>query len=423
MRFIRVPTCAATLAALLLFAQAGHARSAGLAALGCDGCHSGGEPAKVTLSAEPLVAAVGEPITLTITVSQTNGPTAGFYLTTAFDSPGAFKAAEAGTALDSSGVFHATPRAGSGGSIAFKAQWTAAEATGVAFDVYALSSNADRTNRGDGAGAAHLQLVVGCSGRAFYIDQDGDGFGSTDPAYRSRQECEAPAGYAAAPGDCDDFNPRIYPAASEQCDLRDNDCDGNVDEDVVSQLFCEDADGDGHGVMGRTTFMDCKPAEGFGTCDGDCDDGDALFHPGAKEVCDGRDNDCNGTTDEGVQRVCGVGLCARKASGCNAADCTPGEPFPETCNGYDDDCDGVIDNGDPSSLCAGPGATCANGHCSDERSEGGGASLPPQPDPPQEAPSGATGCDFAFHAGRAPRALPLLLATAAWALTRRSRRQ
>lgn len=63
-------------------------RSGGVAAVGCDGCHSGGKEPTVKLSASPLTAAVGEPITVTIEISQANGPSAGFYLTPAFDSPG-----------------------------------------------------------------------------------------------------------------------------------------------------------------------------------------------------------------------------------------------------------------------------------------------------------------------------------------------
>jgi Putative metal-binding motif len=353
-------------------------RSAGVAAVGCDGCHSGGKEPTVKLSASPLTAAVGEPITLTIDVSQTNGTSAGFYLTTAFDAPGKFSAIESGTTVATSGMFQTSARTGSGGTTTFKVQWAASQPTGVAFDVYALSANGDRSNRGDGAGSARLELTVGCEGNAYYIDQDGDGFGSDDPVFRQRRECSQPLGYAPRAGDCDDFRATVFPGAPELCDMVDNDCDKEVDDAVVSQPYCEDRDGDGHGVESGTTKMDCKPTAGFGVCDDDCDDRDERLFPGAEEVCDQRDNDCDGEVDEGVLPVCGVGSCARRARGCAASDCTPGEPLPEACNGFDDDCDGVADNGDDAALC-GAGKRCVAGACT---GDGGGGSSSGAPSAP-----------------------------------------
>jgi hypothetical protein len=381
------------------------ARSAGVAALGCDACHRGGRAPTVMLTSEPANPAVGQPITLTIGVSQTNGTIAGFYLTTANQVPGAFEAIESGTVANPTEVMHTTPRAGTGGTTTFKARWTATQATGVEFDVYALSANGDRTNQGDGPGTAKLALLVGCTGATYYIDQDGDGYGSTDPAYAPRKDCSPPAGYAALTGDCDDFHAPVHPDAPELCDLKDNDCDGSVDEDVVDQPYCEDRDGDGHGVMGGMTKIDCKPSSGFGDCAGDCDDRDAKVYPGAAEVCNGRDDTCDGKVDEGVRQICGVGLCARYAAGCNTT-CTPGDPTAETCNGYDDDCDGAVDNGDNASLCGDANVPCVQGHCSGGGAvgasgggsgiagSGGTAAAPPGGGPGLTASSGANGCSL-----------------------------
>ena len=356
----------------LAFASSVLARSAGIEATGCDSCHRGGAVPTVMLTAEPMNAAVGQVITLTIGVSQTNGSTAGFYLTTAHDAPGKFEAFEAGTVASSSGVIHSMPRAGNAGITTFKARWTASQATGVAFDVYALSANGNKTNQGDGAGSAELELLVGCTGSTYFIDQDGDGYGSTDPAYGSRKDCATPLGYAEKPGDCDDFHADVHPDSVEQCDLKDNDCDGQVDGDVIDQPFCEDKDGDGHGAPSSAPKMDCKPSPGFAVCDNDCDDRAKTTHPGATEVCDGFDNDCDGKVDEGVRMVCGVGLCSRYASGCSSI-CTPGPPLTETCNGYDDDCDGAVDNGTNESLCADAKVACVAGRC-DGTGSGGTAS-------------------------------------------------
>ncbi len=66
------------------------------------------------------------------------------------------------------------------------------------------------------------------------------------------------------------------------------------------------------------------------------------------EVCDGRDNDCDGRVDDGIAaRTCGRGRCQRSVSCTNGrfATCTPGTPVAETCNGMDDDCDGTTDEG------------------------------------------------------------------------------
>lgn len=104
----------------------------------------------------------------------------------------------------------------------------------------------------------------------------------------------------------------------------------------------DDADGDG------------KTAK-----EGDCDDQDPTVFPGAPELCDGADNNCNGTADEGFDLgtpcTVGIGACTRNGikvcapdeSGtvCNA---TPGPPTTEICgNGVDEDCNG-------SDLACGP---------------------------------------------------------------------
>lgn len=420
--------------AVLVAPASAFGRSAGVAAMGCDNCHSGGKTPTVTLTADPPNPAIGQTITLTVGVSQTNGTAAGFYLTTAYNVPGAFKAVEAGTSASGSGVLHTMPRVGSGGVTTFKAQWTTSQATGVAFDVFALSANSDKTNRGDGAGLAHLQLAVGCTGTTYYIDQDSDGYGSTDPAYQTRVDCAAPPGYAAMSGDCDDFHAQVHPGALEQCDAKDNDCNGQVDDDVVYQPFCQDQDGDGHGVVGAATKMDCKPSAGFGDCDADCDDRDASIHPGVAEVCDGRDNDCDGKIDEGARMACGLGLCARYAVGCSN-DCTPGEPFTETCDGYDDDCDGEVDEGTNETLCGDANVACVEGHCAGEpgagsaggtgsgSSTGGGSSGSGVVGPRSGLPvsgSGA-GCAFSAVGGRGGAPWWLLLG-AALRLSRRQRR-
>ena len=75
-----------------------------------------------------------------MTVSQTNGPVAGFFLNS--DAPvGTFKAVQAGTAVSARGVMHTMPHPGANGVTTFQAARSASDATGVRFTAYALSAN------------------------------------------------------------------------------------------------------------------------------------------------------------------------------------------------------------------------------------------------------------------------------------------
>ena len=81
---------------------------------------------------------------------------------------------------------------------------------------------------------------------------------------------------------------------------------------------------------------------------GDCSDKAANIHPGAKEICNGKDDDCDGKKDESLgQLTCGVGACATVTAACSSgkpAKCVPkAAAEAEACNGADDMCDGVID--------------------------------------------------------------------------------
>ena len=110
-------------------------------------------------------------------------------------------------------------------------------------------------------------------------------------------------GYTENQGDCNDSNSLIFPGTDEVCDLIDNNCDNQVDNDPVDgQPYFLDADGDGFGAgFGVGTTCDQTQAPiGHSLNATDCDDTSALANPLGTEVCDdGLDNDCNGQTDEG----------------------------------------------------------------------------------------------------------------------------
>jgi hypothetical protein len=154
-------------------------------------------------------------------------------------------------------------------------------------------------------------------------------------------------------GDCDDSRRSVNPGRAEDCDNgRDDDCDGATDgqDPGCGSATCPDADGDGWAVCAGS----CDPAGGD-RC-GDCDDGRAGVNPDRAEQCNGRDDDCDGSTDEGNPG--GGGACSTGQSGICAAGttrCTSGSlrcernlaPRTEDCdNGLDDDCDGTADLAD-----------------------------------------------------------------------------
>ncbi len=93
--------------------------------------------------------------------------------------------------------------------------------------------------------------------------------------------------------------------SAEVCDGEDNDCDGKVDEDgsVGCKTWFPDNDGDGAGITNGTCMCQ-NPGVGYSTDGGDCNDFANSIHPGAKEICNNVDDNCNGQTDESGASGC-----------------------------------------------------------------------------------------------------------------------
>ncbi|MBM75573.1 MAG: hypothetical protein CMK59_09230 [Proteobacteria bacterium] len=207
--------------------------------------------------------------------------------------------------------------------------------------------------------------------------------------------------------DCDDLNSTISPSAIEICDGIDNDCDGDYDEGVA-ELFYVDADGDGFGSAEEVEA--CEGGGGLALTPSDCDDGNDSIYPGAPELCDGLDNDCNAQVDEGLSEVWyldddddGYGDSDVVQNGCipnegyvaQGGDCNDGDgnispEANEQCDGVDNDCDGLID-GDDDSVDLSSSAL----YYEDQDSDGfGGAFIEEGCSPPDEyAVSNGMDCD------------------------------
>ncbi|MBL8919439.1 MAG: putative metal-binding motif-containing protein [Myxococcaceae bacterium] len=203
--------------------------------------------------------------------------------------------------------------------------------------------------------------------------------------------CYDADGDGASCDDCDDADPARFPGANEVCDARDNDCDGEVDEGTVTTWFV-DGDGDGYGNTGLSVSRCAAPAN-FVARGGDCNDSDPTTFPGRSEVCDARDNDCDGEVDEGVKSTFyrdadgdGFGDARNSATTCQipssgfvsvASDCddSRADANPqamETCNNRDDDCDGVVDG--QTRAC---NNACGDGMETCTRGVWGGCTAPP----------------------------------------------
>jgi hypothetical protein len=194
----------------------------------------------------------------------------------------------------------------------------------------------------------------------FYRDFDSDGFGNPGNTILA---CSVPVGYVANSTDCNDSNNNIYPGRPEICNNQDDDCDTQIDEGVQS-TFYRDQDNDGYGNA-SVTALACSAPAGYVSNSTDCNDSNNTIYPGASELCNSLDDDCDTSIDEGVQTTFyqdndndGYGNPSSIISACTAptgyvsnnTDCNDSNininpAATEICNNLDDDCDGPIDEG------------------------------------------------------------------------------
>lgn len=203
-------------------------------------------------------------------------------------------------------------------------------------------------------------------------DQDQDLYATCDASCTPRE--------GVLCGDCDDSSAAANPGGSESCNNADDDCDGSIDEGVPKNRYYRDTDNDGFG-NGAWSVEACAPPPGWVSDSSDCDDAQASIHPGANEVCNQFDDDCDGSVDEGVKNryyrdadgdQFGNGMASLEACAAPSgyvSDATDCDDTRATVNpgvgervsafncedGLDNDCDGLTDAAEPG--CAGSVST------------------------------------------------------------------
>ena len=201
----------------------------------------------------------------------------------------------------------------------------------------------------------------------FYVDADSDGFGTGAGVCG----CSAVGAYVVTQdGDCDDGDPDVHPSALEVCgNGKDDDCNGQQNEGaaVGCVTWFPDSDGDGYGTGAGK--CQCTASAGYGADKGgDCADNDTAIHPGATELCNGIDDNCDGQTDVGAQTLYyadedgdGDGDVNQSVLACIAppgyvttgTDCNDqndkvNAKAAELCDGIDNNCNGQTDEGKPA---------------------------------------------------------------------------
>ena len=210
--------------------------------------------------------------------------------------------------------------------------WQSEDQDGSGWGIYAKLIKLDT----DGDGLTDIDEVNVYGTNPFNPDTDGDGLTDGDEVNIIGTDPLTTDTDGDGVGD-----------ALDNCPLHPNPDQTDADGDGIGDVCdtCTDADGDGYGIgadlsacAGSITLVDCV-------------DNDSSINPGASEVCDGIDNNCNGFVDDGIAPVatsCGLGACAATGqlicSGGSLVDtCTPGTPTEEICDGVDNDCNDIID--------------------------------------------------------------------------------
>ncbi|MBK8345667.1 MAG: putative metal-binding motif-containing protein [Bacteroidetes bacterium] len=226
--------------------------------------------------------------------------------------------------------------------------------------------------------------ITACTPVTYYADSDADNFGN---AAISTPFCTPPvSGYVLNNTDCNDASATIYPGAVEICNGIDDDCNGTNDNGLIFVTYYADTDGDTYG-NNLVTSNTCSGAPiGYVNNNTDCNDINAAINPGATEICNAMDDDCDASSDEGLifttyyadadsdtygNNLITSNTCSGAPIGyvinntdCNDANAAIKPGATEICNAIDDDCDASTDEGVVVAVItpSGPTSFCSPGN-------------------------------------------------------------
>ena len=130
----------------------------------------------------------------------------------------------------------------------------------------------------------------------FYEDMDMDGYGNASTLIST---CVQPLGYITSAGDCNDMNAAVNDGMMEICNDVDDNCNSLVDDGLNFANYYFDNDGDTFGITTDAVFA-CDQPSGYVQAGGDCNDNAFGVYPGSPEFCNGSDDDCDGSIDNGL---------------------------------------------------------------------------------------------------------------------------
>ena len=232
--------------------------------------------------------------------------------------------------------------------------------------------DADASINPDAAEGTGDEIDQDCDGmETCYADADADGYRTRSTVASLDTSCggAGEASESTPSGDCDDGEAGVNPGEAEVCDAAeiDENCDGlaNDASAIDATLWYDDTDADGYGDPSIAELA-CEAPSGSTDNADDCDPSDSAVSPAGTEVCGGRDEDCDGLTDDDDPSVSdgitlytdadgdGYGDAGAPVSGCapsgsvvdNADDCDDRDPLTNpaaaetTADGVDQDCNG-----------------------------------------------------------------------------------